>query len=199
MKHAIDDKHSRFHGKARWSWLLLIPLILAACSPTGADGGAGGNGANNGGGVNNGGANNGGAPAKVFDPSAPLTTFQSTADPGERERIVQEMWPALTAPSCWDASFVGPATPSGTAAAVMQYTFSGQFQYRYYGFDIYSGTIRLVDLGRYKGYPAALISTWSGDTEGLILVDKSRFEHVLTNPSGVLYSLTYWTSNGPCL
>jgi hypothetical protein len=136
---------------------------------------------------------------QVFDPAAPASTFQSIADAGRRQQMVESVWQTLVAPPCWDASFVGPATPSGSAASVSQFSFSGQYQYRYYGFDTYFGSIRLLDVGTYKNYPAVLMSTWTGDTEGLIMVDRNHFEHVLTNPSGAWYSVTFWTSNGPCL
>lgn len=43
-----------------------------------------------------------------------------------------------------------------------------------------------------------MVSTWQ-ETEGIILVDRTRFEHVLTNPSGVLFGVTFWSSDGPCL
>jgi hypothetical protein len=181
--------------------LLALPLLLLACGATDADSGSTG--------------------GKVFDPQLPSSTFQSTQDPAERDRIAQEIWDALIRPQCWDASFIGPATPSfvevntarerslpahsplravrGSAASVSQFTFSGPAQYRYYGFSIYSGSVGLQDVGHYKGKPAVLMSTWTGDAEGLILVDDTHFEHVLTNPSGAYYSVTFWTSNGPCL
>lgn len=166
-------------AKVRAGLGALLLLTLSACSPTEADGGPGG--------------------GKVFDPALPASTFVSETDPAKRDRIISDLWSVLTGPSCWDASFVGPATPSGTAANVSQYTFSGQYQYRYYGFDTYSGTIGLEDVGTYRGKPAVLASTWSGEAEGFILVDKGRFEHVLSNPAGEYYSVTFWTSNGPCL
>jgi hypothetical protein len=182
---ADPSKRSRSIPTARargtlGSFLLLsLPLLLLACGATDAESGSAG--------------------GKVFDPQLPASTFQSAPDPAERDRIVREMWTVLTRPQCWDASFIGPATPSGSAASVSQFTFSGQAQYRYYGFSVYAGSIGLQDVGHYKGKPAVLMSTWSGDSEGLILVDNNRFEHVLANPSGAYYSVTFWTSNGPCL
>ena len=157
----------------------LLFLALSACSPTSAEGGS--------------------SRAKVFDPNLPASTFVSETEPARRDKIIADIWAVLTRPSCWDASFVGPATPGGTAANVSQYTFSGQYQYRYYGFDTYSGAIGLRDVGTYLGKPAVIAGTWSGEAEGFILVDGNRFEHVLTNPEGAYYSVTFWTSNGPCL
>lgn len=136
---------------------------------------------------------------KVFDPNLPASTFQSQTDAAEREKTINRIWAALSSPRCWDASFVGPATPSGSAGSVSQFTFSGQYQYRYVGFETWTGTIGLQDVGTYKGKPSVIFSTWTGGSEGLILVDDARIEHVMSNPDGALYSVTFWTSNGPCL
>jgi hypothetical protein len=158
---------------------ILVLLTLAACSPTGAEGGSGGGG--------------------IFDPNLPADTFVSETDPAKRDKIIADIWKVLASPACWDASFVGPATPSGTAANVSQFIFSGQYQYRYHGFETYAGYIGLQDAGTYRGKPAVLASTWSGEAEGFILVDGNRFEHVLANLAGAFYSVTFWTSQGPCL
>jgi hypothetical protein len=167
---------SKFRIRYSLAWIFALGFL--ACNPAGSD--AGQNGA-------------------VFSPSDPADTFQPSPDAAERDAIAMEMWAALTAPACWDASFVGPATPAGTPASVSQFTFSGQYQYRYYGFDTYFGSIQLIDVGHYKGRKAALLVTWTGETEGLILVNPDRIEHVSTNPAGAAYGLTYWRSNGPCL
>ena len=135
----------------------------------------------------------------VFNPDLPSSAFQSETDAAKRQTLMTEMWTALSAPTCWDASFVGPSTPSGYAASVSQFTFSGSGDYRYVGFETHVGSLSLVDLGHYQGKPAALISSWSGETEGIILDSKEHFEHVLTNPSGALYAVSFWTSRGPCL
>src|SRR6185436_19387420 len=130
------------------------------------------------------------AGATVFDPNLPASTFLSVkTDSAAVNRIVNQVWAALSAPQCWDASFIGPATPDGTyAGSVSQYSFSGQGQYRYVGFsDTYFGTVGLSDVGTYKGRPAVLMSTWSGDAEGFILVDNSRLEHVMATPDGSSY------------
>ena len=78
-------------------------------------------------------------------------------------------------------------------------TFSGNGEYRYLGFETHVGSLSLIDVGHYRGKPAALISSWSGETEGIILDSKEHLEHVLTNPPGVLYAVNFWTSHGPCL
>ncbi len=159
----------------------MMLLFLAACSSTDAN------------------DSSGNSTAKVFDPNLPASTFVSETNPSERERIANEMWAVLQKPQCWDASFVGPSTPAGYAASVSQYTFFGNYQYRYYGFDVHTGPITLVDVGTYRGKPAAQLVTWTGEVEGLILVSDNRMEHVTSNPSGAYFSVTFWTSSGPCL
>jgi hypothetical protein len=137
---------------------------------------------------------------RVFDSSLPFSTFQAEPDMDKKQALAGEILAALSVPACWDASFLGPATPSGSVGSVSQFSFNGQGGYRYVGFETHAGGMSLVEVGRYKGKPAMLVSTWSGNTEGIILVDKGHFEHVMSTPSGDgYYGVTFWTSNGPCL
>jgi hypothetical protein len=162
----------------KWISFICAASIVMACGPSDAEGDGGG---------------------KVFDPQLPASTFVSETDAEKREKLMQQMWSALIAPACWDASFIGPATPGGSVGSVSQFTFSGEYRYRYVGYETHVGGVTLIDIGRYRGKPAALLATWSGETEGLILVDNKHFEHVLTAPSGGSYAVTFWTSGGPCL
>ena len=63
---------------------------------------------------------------------------------------------------------------------------------------LFSG-ISLFDIGYYYGYPAALVSTWTGEQEGMVILEASEFVHVLTNPDGALFTGTYRATDGPCL
>ena len=56
--------------------------------------------------------------------------FIPVADPDEKNALIQEMWQTLTAPECWDSSFVGDPTAGGTPTAVAQFSFFDPYQYR---------------------------------------------------------------------
>lgn len=137
--------------------------------------------------------------------SVPLVAFAQdgfvpVTDPDEKEALTQEMWQTLAVPECWDASFVGDPTAGGTPAAVAQFSFLDPFQYRYVSStDVFFGGISLFDIGYYYGYPAAIVSTWTGETEGMVILEASEFVHVLTNPEGALFTVTYRATEGPCL
>ena len=137
--------------------------------------------------------------------SVPLVAFAQdgftpVTDPDGKEALIQEMWQTLTVPECWDASFVGDPTAGGTPAAVAQISFFNPFQYRYVSStDVFFGGISLFDIGYYYGYPAAIVSTWTGEQEGIVILEASEFVHVLTNPEGALFTVTYRATDGPCL
>jgi hypothetical protein len=110
------------------------------------------------------------------------------------------MWQTLTVSECWDASFVGDPTAAGTPAALAQFSFFDPFQYRYVSStDVFFGGISLFNIGHYYGYPAAIVSTWTGEREGIVILEASEFVHVLTNPESSLFTVTYRATDGPCL
>jgi hypothetical protein len=98
-----------------------------------------------------------------FDPRNPGPGYVAVDDTAAQDALIQEMWRVLTAPSCWDASVAGPV------ANVTQFQFHGQFEYRHYGFSIYFGAIQAYGVGRYQGYPTAIVSTWTGDVEAIVI------------------------------
>ena len=126
--------------------------------------------------------------------------FRPVTDPVAKEALIQEVWQTLTAPTCWDASFVGDPAVGGTPAAVAQLSFFAPFQYRYVSStDVFLGVMSLFDIGYYYGYPTAIVSTWTGETEGIVILDASQFVHVLTNPEGARFTVTYTATDDPCL
>jgi hypothetical protein len=126
--------------------------------------------------------------------------FSPVTDPVAKEALIQEMWQTLTVPNCWDASFVGDPAVGGTPAAVAQLSFFDPFQYRYVSStDVFLGVLSLFNIGYYYGYPTAIVSTWTGETEGIVILDASQFVHVLTNPEGAVFTVTYTATDEPCL
>ena len=135
----------------------------------------------------------------LFDPQQP-GEFRALTDQSEQQTLIDDMWQILSAPGCWDASFVGDPTAAGSPAGVAQLSFNGNYQYRYAGsFDTYFGTILLFDVGYYEGYPAAIVETWTGGVEGLVIVNDESFAHVLVSPGGSPYTMTYRPSGSVCL
>jgi hypothetical protein len=129
-----------------------------------------------------------------FDPRNPGPGWVAVNDAAAQDALIQEMWRVLTAPSCWDASVAGPV------ASVTQFQFYGQFEYRHYGFSISFGAIQAFGVGRYQGYPTAIVSTWTGDVEAVVILSDSTIAHVYPHIDGVTLIVTlYGTSNGPCL
>jgi hypothetical protein len=74
---------------------------------------------------------------------------------------------------------------------VAQFSFFDPFQYRYVSStDVFFGSISLFNIGHYYGYPAAIVSSWTGEQEGIVILEASEFVHVLTNPEGALFTVT---------
>jgi hypothetical protein len=88
----------------------------------------------------------------------------------------------------------------GVLCKKAQLSFFDPFQYRYVSStDVFFGGISLFDIGYYYGYPAAIVSTWTGEQEGIVILEASEFVHVLTNPEGALFTVTYRMTDAPCL
>jgi hypothetical protein len=130
----------------------------------------------------------------IFDPANPGADYQAVNDPGQQGVLMQQMWTALTAPACWDASAVVPV------GHVSQFQFYGQYEYRHFGYSTNFGGIFLHSIGHYKGRAAAVLETWTGVLEALVVVDGSTIAHAFPNVENTALVVTqYGASNGPCL
>ncbi len=135
-----------------------------------------------------------------FDPNNPGSGFTPVNDPSEQDELIQEIWDTISTQHCWDASFVGDSTAAGTPAGTSQFEFYGQYQYRYVGtMDTYLGDIYLYGIGYYHGYKTVIFTTWTDDVEGLVVIDASKFLHILKNPDGTPFSTTYTLNTGNCM
>lgn len=132
--------------------------------------------------------------ADVFDPANPGPDYETVSDPAEQGTLIQQMWTTLTAPACWDATSVLPV------GHVSQFQFYGQYEYRHYGYSIMFGGISLHSVGRYKGRPAAVLETWTGVIEALVITGGSTIAHAFPNVENTALVVTqYGASSGPCL
>ena len=125
--------------------------------------------------------------------------FVPVTDPAEQQKLIDEIWASLIRPQCWDSSYIGEPTYGGTPGNVSQLSFFGQAQYRYVGFEIWTGSVRLLDVGHYKGFQTAIISTWTDDVEAVIIISDSHIVHVTKPLDGTLIPVEFGASEGPCL
>ena len=137
-----------------------------------------------------------------FDPRN-AEEFEPATDPDDQRSLIDEMLRALITPpgECWDASvIVGGMQPTGI---VSQWQFDadefGNVFFRFVGFDTTSGTVFLQNIGRYNGWPTALVETWTGGPEALILLSPDELVHVSVNPGGGLSTVRYGMGRGTCL
>jgi hypothetical protein len=130
-----------------------------------------------------------------LNPGNPGADYVPVTDQIEQNELIQEMWGILTSPSgCWDASAAGPV------ATVSQFTFFGNFEYRHFGFSTFFGNVVLHSVGHYQGRMTAIVETWTGVVEALVILDSSTIAHVFPNPANTALVVTrYGTSSGPCL
>lgn len=135
----------------------------------------------------------------AFNPAQPETAFTAIADPSAATGTQNRMWEILTAPLCWDASFVGDPTIAGSPASVSQFQFFNPGNYRHVGFSIFSGQIVLHAIGYHNGYDTVIVETWTGDIEALVIVNNMTLVHILKNPSGVPFTTTYGAVQQGCL
>jgi hypothetical protein len=169
---------------------LMVPVVvacLAACANEPA--GPGGAAAN----VNNPqqAGNNG---VTAFLPANPGPGFVRASTTAEQNALIQDMWTALTRPACWDASSFLPV------GHVSQFQFFNQNEFRHYGFTINFGTVFLHDIGHYQGKETAIVETWTGEVEALVIVNRSTIAHIFPHIDGKSITvLQYAASNGPCL
>lgn len=130
----------------------------------------------------------------IFDPANPGSDYTPVTDPGQQGILIQQMWTALTTPACWDAT---SALPVGH---VSQFQFYGQYEYRHYGYSTMFGGIYLHSVGHYKGRAAAVLETWTGVVEALVIVNGSTIAHAFPNVENTALVVTqYGASDGPCL
>lgn len=130
----------------------------------------------------------------VFDPANPGSDYNAVTDPAAQGTLIQQMWTTLTTPACWDATSVLPV------GHVSQFQFYGQYEYRHYGYSTMFGGIYLHSVGRYRGRPAAVLETWTGVIEALVIVDGSTIAHAFPNVENTALVVTqYGASSGPCL
>lgn len=161
--------------------LLALPLALSLAACSGKDSGGGGG---------------GGSSLDFGDAPGPGdgNGFEAEADDAARAALLDQMWGTLTGPNCWDASYNGSHVGN-----VSQFQFYGSYEYRHFGFNINFGGITLYDLGTYQGYPTAVLSTWSGEVEMLVLTSSSEFVHVFWHLDGSPVPTVYRATAGACL
>ena len=163
--------------RTRWTGLVAaLALLPGGCSNDGNSGG-------------------GGIDLSALVPSNPGSDYAPVNEPAAQAALAADMWATLVAPSCWDASAAGPI------AVVSQFQFSGQDQYRFVGgTDIFFGAIFLHSIGHYQGRQTAILETWTGVVEAIVILDGATIAHVFPNPANTAIVVTrYGTSNGPCL
>eukprot|EP01026_Neomeris_dumetosa_P052882 TRINITY_DN4705_c0_g1_i1.p1 TRINITY_DN4705_c0_g1~~TRINITY_DN4705_c0_g1_i1.p1 ORF type:complete len:189 (+),score=11.94 TRINITY_DN4705_c0_g1_i1:77-568(+) len=134
--------------------------------------------------------------------SVDMNKYITVYDPVLQQQIWNRVWSRLTSVPCWDSSFVSDPTAFGTVASVTQFSFNGYDQWRHVGYmDTYWGSVKVYSLEQYEGYDAVTMETWSGAYEGFIIGKgpvggvgpaEGTFLHILSNPSGVLYDVTYY-------
>lgn len=168
-----------------------LALTLAACATPNEPGQNNNQNAPN---ANNPGNGNAGGLNISFRPSNPGAGWVPAATVAERQTLINNVWAALSAPACWDASAFLPV------AQVSQFQFYGQNEYRHFGFTINFGSVFLHDIGRYQGYDTAIVETWTGEVEALVIVNSNVIAHVFPHIDGrSITVLQYGRSNGPCL
>ncbi len=129
-----------------------------------------------------------------FRPSNPGAGWVPATSASERQALINSVWTALSAPACWDATSVLPV------GQVAQFQFFGQNEYRHFGFTINFGAVFLHDIGRYQGYDTAIVETWTGEVEALVIVSSNVIAHLFPHLDGkTITVLQYGASNGPCL
>ena len=129
-----------------------------------------------------------------FRPSNPGAGWAPATTVAERQNLINSVWSALAGPSCWDATSVLPV------GHVSQFQFFGQYEYRHFGFTTFFGQVFLHDIGHYQGYETAIVETWTGEVEALVIVSGSVIAHVYPHIDGqTITVLQYGASNGPCL
>ena len=129
-----------------------------------------------------------------FRPSNPGAGWVPAATAAERQSLINTVWSTLSAPACWDATSVLPV------GHVSQFQFFGQNEYRHFGFTINFGAVFLHDIGRYQGYDTAIVETWTGEVEALVVVSRNVIAHLFPHLDGkTITVLQYGGSNGPCL
>ena len=144
----------------------LVGLVVASASCGGGGGGGGGE---------------DGVGGTALNPVSPGAQYVSQTDPAQQSALIQSMWQTLTAPPCWSGAFLTNPGVGGSVGSVAQFEFFGQDQYRFVGTSTFFGSIFLVDVGEYQGLPAALLSTWTGTDESLVILDGSTFDHSFPN------------------
>lgn len=133
----------------------------------------------------------------AFNPANPGSDFVPAATVEEQQSLSAEIWAVLSGPACWDASaIVQAAQPVGT---VSQFQFHSGNQYRHYGFSVFFGTVLLHQVGRYRGLSTAIVETWTGEIEALVVVSSQEIAHVYPHLDGSITVLRYGRSDGPCL
>ena len=165
----------------------LIGLLLASASCGGGGGGGGGS--------------EDGGDGTGLNPVSPGAQYVSQTDPAQQNALIQSMWQTLTDPPCWSGAFITDPGIGGSVGSVAQFQFSGQDEYRFVGTSTFFGSIYLVDVGEYQGRPAALISTWTGTDEGIVVLDGSTFDHAFPNLDNTALVVTRYravTDPGGC-
>jgi len=133
----------------------------------------------------------------AFNPGSPGSAFVPAATFEEQAALADEIWAALSAPACWDASAI--VQSSQPVGIVSQFQFYSGSLYRHYGFEVFTGAVLLHQVGRYEGFLTAIVETWTGEVEALIVLSGQEIAHVYPHLNGSIIVLRYGRSNGPCL
>ena len=121
-------------------------------------------------------------------PLSNSNVYTPATDPNEANRIVQGMWQVLSSAPCWVAN--------GNSA--VQYSFFGSYQFRYEGFSTTeAGTITLHSVGRYRGLPTALVTTWN--THYLAVINSRTIAITSSPPNGDGFIVVYYHPTNHCL
>jgi len=174
--------YPRLTSRSRRLLVALLLLGTVACSSGGGDGSSG---------------DGGEAPVTVDEGASNPGDggFVAASDQAEIDELIASMWASLSAPPCWDSSFI-----AGSVGSVSQFQFHDDYQYRYVGFsDTYFGYMSLWQIGRYQGYPAAVVTTWTEDTEMIVVVNETTIAHVIWHLDGTPILTYLGANNGPCL
>lgn len=131
--------------------------------------------------VSCGGGDSGGGGGAALDPRNPGAGYSVESDPANQAALVQSMFQSLSTPPCWSGAFITNPGVGGSAGSVAQFEFFGQGQYRFVGTSTFSGTIGLASIGTFQGLRAAIVSTWTGVDEGIVIIDGSTFNHSFPN------------------
>lgn len=165
----------------RW-YCILACAVLALAGCTGGDNGSG----------------QGRTNLPVLNPTNPDNAFVKVETQAKRQQLLDEMWTALTAPPCWDASFVGDPTIGGTPASVDQFSFYGNYEYRHVGFSTTFGPLYLYDIGKYYDYTTAILDI-GGYVDAFSIIDGNTIAYFTQNPSGVPFVIYYGAADQGCL